>query len=113
MAWDEYYDSAAQGRRPSSDFEWYAVDRKGQVAFLTSAGFGAIPMLVFEDKRMYYRAADLFRSLPVRCRRVLHARGRCDWSSWIRVADESLTKAFSDMIGMHRQGSTFQAIRTN
>ena len=27
MVWDEYFDSAAQGRRPASDFEWYAVDR--------------------------------------------------------------------------------------
>jgi hypothetical protein len=90
MVWDEYYDSAAQGRRPSSDFEWYAVDRNGHVAFLTSAGLGAIPMLVFRDKEAYQRAANFFRSLPARCGHVLHAKGPYDWSSWIRAANQGL-----------------------
>jgi hypothetical protein len=90
MAWDEYFDSAAQGRRPTSDFEWYAVDHKGHVAFLTSAGFGAIPMAVFRDKEMYYKAAEYFRSLPLRCGHVLAASGSYDWSSWTRVADQGL-----------------------
>jgi hypothetical protein len=90
MAWDEYFDSAAQGRRPTSDFEWYAIDRKGQLAFLTSAGFGPIPMLVFRSKEAYYRAADCFRSLPDRCGHVLLARGPYDWSSWIKAAEQGL-----------------------
>lgn len=90
MAWDEYFDSAAQGRRPTSDFEWYAVDRKGQLAFLTSAGFGAIPMLVFRNKQAYYLAADYFRSLPVRCGHVLTASGPYNWSSWIKAAERGL-----------------------
>lgn len=90
MPWDEYFDSAAQGRRPTSDFGWYAVDRKGHVAFLTSAGFGPVPMLVFRSKEAYYRAADYFRSLPVRCGHVLVAAGPYDWSSWIKVAEQGL-----------------------
>src|SRR5262245_37639491 len=63
MPSDDYYESAAHGRRPTSDFEWYAVDREGQIAFLTSAGFGAVPMLVFRDKSMYFRVDSFFRSL--------------------------------------------------
>ena len=90
MAWDEYFDSAAQGRRPTSDFEWYAVDRKGQLAFLTSAGFGPIPMLVFRSKEVYYQAASYFQSLPVRCGHVLLASGPYDRSSWINFAERGL-----------------------
>jgi hypothetical protein len=90
MAWDEYFDSTAQGRRPTSDFEWYAVDRKRQLAFLTSAGFGPVPVLVFRSKVAYYRAADYFRSLPVRCGHVLFASGPHDRSSWIKAAEQGL-----------------------
>ena len=90
MAWDEYFDSAAQGRRPTSDFEWYAADRKGQLAFLTSAGFGLVPMLVFQSKEAYYRAKSFFRSLPIRCGHVLYANGPYNWSSWIKAAEQGL-----------------------
>jgi hypothetical protein len=90
MAWDEYFDSAAQGRRPTSDFEWYAIDRKGQLALLTSAGFGPVPMLVFRSKGAYYRAADYFRSLPVRGGHVLLASGPYDWSSCTKAAERGL-----------------------
>jgi hypothetical protein len=90
MAWDEYFDSAAEGRRPTSDFEWYAVDRKGQLAFLTSGGFGLVPMLVFRSKVAYYRAKGFFDSLPVRCGHVLFASGLHDWSSWIKAAERGL-----------------------
>jgi hypothetical protein len=90
MAWDEYFDSAAQGRRPTSDFEWYAVDRKGQLAFLTSAGFGPVPLLVFRSQEVYYRAAGYFRSLPSRCGYTLFASGPYDWSCWIKVAEQGL-----------------------
>jgi hypothetical protein len=90
MAWDEYFDSAAQGRRPTSDFEWYAVDRKGQLAFLTSAGFGPVPMQVFRSKEAYCRAADYFRSLPDRGGHVLLASGPYNWASWIKAAERGL-----------------------
>lgn len=86
MEWDEYFDSAAQGRRPTSDFEWYALDRKGQIAILTSAGFGAIPLVVFRDKTMYYEVAAYFRSLPLRCDHKLLAKKSVDCSFWIEQA---------------------------
>ena len=90
MVWDEYFDSAATGRRPTSDFEWYAVDRKGQIAFLTSSGFGAIPLVVFRHKAEYYKAAEAFKSLPIRCDHVLVARRSLDYSSWVKVACQGL-----------------------
>jgi hypothetical protein len=90
MARDEYYDSAAQGRRPTSDFEWYAVDRTGRVALLTSAGFGAVPMLVFRDNGTYYLASHFFRSLPVRGGHVLLVAGKGDASGWQSAADRGL-----------------------
>lgn len=90
MAWDEFFDSAAHGLRPGSDFEWYAIDCKGQLALLTTAGFGPVPALVFQSKEAYYRAADYFHSLPIRCGHVLYASGPYDWSSWIKAAEQGL-----------------------
>ena len=87
---DTYFDSAADGSRPFSDFEWYAVDSGGQVAFLTSAGFGPIPLLVFRDKAAYFAAAQYFESLPVRCGHALHARRPHEWSSWTEAANRGL-----------------------
>ena len=87
MNLDTYFNSAAEGRRVFSDFEWFAVDRLGQVASLTSAGFGAIPLAVFRDKAAYFAAAQYFESLPVRCGHTLHApvpkRSWCSWSGHV------------------------------
>ena len=71
---DVYFNSAATGSRPFSDFEWYAVDSRGQVASLTSAGFGAVPLVVFRDEAEYFTAANHFESQPVRCWHTLHTR---------------------------------------
>jgi len=87
---DDYFNSAAEGARPFDDFEWYAVDSRGQIAFLTSAGFAAIPMLVFRDKEAYFSAAHHFESLPVRCTHRLIVSGPYDWSSWIEAANRGL-----------------------
>lgn len=87
---DDAYDSAALGQRPMSDFEWYAVDRRGQLAFLTSAGFGAVPMLVFRNKRVYSEAAEFFRKLPLRCGHVRFAGDCGDMTSWINASRQGL-----------------------
>jgi hypothetical protein len=62
---DEF--SPETGFSPHLDFEWYAVDRDGHVAFLTSAGFGPVPAAVFGSEPAYRLARDFFRSLPERC----------------------------------------------
>lgn len=64
---DGYFDSAAQGLCPYSDFEWFAIDSKGHVAFLSSAGFAAIPLLVFRSRKQYFSCASYFKHLPARC----------------------------------------------
>ena len=87
---NEYFDSAAQGHRPFSDFEWYAVDRLGHIAVLTSAGFGGIPLLVFRDKNKYFEVAEYFKSLRVRGEHKIVDRGQFDHSSWINVARQGL-----------------------
>lgn len=84
---DIYFDSAAAGARPFLDFEWYAIDPRGQVAVLFSAGFAAIPLLVFRDKAAYFSAAAYLESLPARCGHTSPAGHRAaDW----READRGL-----------------------
>lgn len=113
MAWDDYFDSAAQGLCPSSDFEWYAVDCKGQVAFLTSAGFGEVPLIVFRDKSAYYEAAESFKSLPIRGGHVLFARGSYDWSSWIKAACQGLFGYdWSASTGQYVPGQPYELMAT-
>ena len=66
MTNDEYYDSAAKGACPYSDFEWFAVDRVGHLAFLTSAGFGPVPKVVFKSKPEYFMVREMLLALPFR-----------------------------------------------
>ena len=65
MTEDDYFDSAAQGLRPYSDFEWYACDRSGNIAFLTSAGFAAVPLAVFRSRILYFTAREFLSHLSV------------------------------------------------
>jgi hypothetical protein len=45
------------------DVEWFAVDRRGCIAMLTS-GYGAIPKAVFESEERYHRLAEFFAGRP-------------------------------------------------
>lgn len=69
---DEYFESAAKGLRPFSDFEWFAVDRDGFIAFLTSAGLGPIPTIVFKSKPDYFALQHWFNDAPFRGEYVVH-----------------------------------------
>jgi hypothetical protein len=90
MTADEYYDSAASGRHPASDFEWYAIDRHGAIAFLTTAGFGVIPRCVFRSKEDYWRCRRYFQQLPARCDHARHVTENGDLSSWIEMAHRGM-----------------------
>jgi hypothetical protein len=65
MTEDDYFDDAAQGLRPYCDLEWYACDRSGNIAFLTSAGFAAVPLCVFRSRTGYFTAREFFSHLSV------------------------------------------------
>ncbi|HMF19985.1 MAG TPA: hypothetical protein VKE98_22455 [Gemmataceae bacterium] len=111
MEWDEYFDSAAKGRRPTSDFEWYAVDDKGQVALLTSAGFGAIPLQVFLDRDIYYSAREYFNSLPHRCGSKLFVNDSSNLSSWRDVVHRGLfSYDWSNSAGQYTPGKPYTLI---
>jgi hypothetical protein len=45
------------------DVEWFAVDRRGAIAILTS-GYGAIPKAVFESKERLDRLTSFFGARP-------------------------------------------------
>jgi hypothetical protein len=80
---DDYIFTYAQkGYRPFYDVEWYAVDPDGRVAAFFTAGFGAIPMLVFRDRISFFEVRRYFNSLPIRCGHTLHTSYPCnDFSS--------------------------------
>ncbi|MGH2605456.1 MAG: hypothetical protein ACRDG5_02590 [Anaerolineales bacterium] len=45
------------------DLEWFAVDRQGAIAILTT-GYGDIPRAVFESQEKHRRLVDFFASRP-------------------------------------------------
>ena len=49
MAWSDF----EEGFSPYLDFEWFAADTEGRVAFLTSGGFGPVPLAVFQSRPAY------------------------------------------------------------
>lgn len=83
---DQSFSAAARGDRPALDLDWYAVDAKGHVAYLTSAGFGAIPAFVFRDKAAYVAAIEGCRLLPVRGSYALMGSRAGRFDSWIEAA---------------------------
>jgi hypothetical protein len=87
--WSEYFDSAASGLRPFSDFGWYAVDQKGQIALFTSAGFGAIPMIVFRSKSDFRICSTFLESLAIRCDYTIYDKSG-DRSDWIQAFQQGL-----------------------
>jgi hypothetical protein len=86
---DEYFDSAAQGLRPYPDFEWFTIDSKGHIAFLSSAGFAAIPLVVFRSKPQYFYCANYLENLPVRCKISEHSPC-AHVESWFEAAQRGL-----------------------
>jgi hypothetical protein len=90
MTRDEYFDSAASGTRPSSDFEWYATDRNGHIASFTTAGFAIVPRKVFQSKEDYWRCVDYIRQLPTRCNYLRSMVENGDRSPWINEARRGL-----------------------
>lgn len=87
---DEYFDSAAQGLRPFSDFEWFAIDANGHLAFLTSAGFAAIPLIVFRSKPQYFSCVSYFENLPEQSDYTLRQDVSHKLTSWVDAAKRGL-----------------------
>jgi hypothetical protein len=87
---DEYFDSAREGRRPFSDFGWFAIDTDHCLAILTAAGSAAIPMAAFADEGDF-RALDahFLNGPPVTEAIIVHAT-EGDLSHWTRYAEQGL-----------------------
>ncbi|MEP7036766.1 MAG: hypothetical protein ABI891_00345 [Acidobacteriota bacterium] len=83
---EDYFDSAAQGLRPFSDFEWFAIDSNGHIAFLTSAEFAAIPLVVFRSKEQYLGCVNYFENLSEQSDYTLRQDVSYKLTSWINAA---------------------------
>jgi len=92
MTDEERFHDAASGRRPFSDFEWYALDRQGHVAFFTSGGLAPIPLPVFRSWPGYSAANGFFQALGARGGYRLHAAGAAmpRPADWVEMAERGL-----------------------
>ena len=86
----DYFRSAAEGLRPFSDFMWFAVDLNSHIAALTSAGFAAIPMVVFRSKTQYFSCLNYFESLPKKSEFTIHKSVYNLLTDWLEVASKGL-----------------------
>lgn len=62
--WESVYDSHKEAFRPASEFDWFAIDSKGQIACFMTAGVGLVPKLVFRDKEMLWEIYNYFYTEP-------------------------------------------------
>ena len=88
---DDYFDAAAAGYS-YVDFEWFAADRDGRIAVLTTGGVGPVPTSVFRNRTAYFAAAAFFERLG-KCgthRLHRHRLDDVDWSSWADAADRGM-----------------------
>lgn len=85
----DFFDEAQEGWHMGPDFEWFAIDSKGHIAFLTTAGCAAIPAAVFRSKPLYFSFFNYYRNLPVRCEVVEHSPC-AEIKSWFEVAQRGL-----------------------
>ncbi len=87
---EDYFDSAAKGLRPYSDFMWFAIDSNGHIAALTCAGFAAIPLLVFRAKAQYFSCFNYFLSLPRSSDIIVHKSIYATLTDWLEMAGRGL-----------------------
>ena len=62
--WEEAYEWHKDGIRPGAELDWYAVDSKGYVTCLITAGFALVPKIVFRDKEMLWKTYNYFYKEP-------------------------------------------------
>lgn len=84
MAWSDFED----GFSPYLDFEWYACDAEGKVGFLTSAGFGPVPLVVFRSRPEYDAVRACLQELLERPRSSV--TGKPVESCWMAAARRGL-----------------------
>jgi hypothetical protein len=54
----EDFQTAANGICPGPDLDWFAVDKRGNVAAFCNAGFASVPLSVFSSYTLYIRTVD-------------------------------------------------------
>lgn len=62
--WNEAFEMLRDDLRPSHEFDWFAVDAKGQIACFITAGFGSVPKLVLRNKVACWKVYNYFYNEP-------------------------------------------------
>jgi hypothetical protein len=62
---EDPYEIARLGIHPGCEFDWYAADAVGQVAILTTAGYGPVPVSAFRDRAGYELVHRFFGTIPL------------------------------------------------
>lgn len=62
--WEAGFDCHQIGSRPCNEFDWFAVDSKGEIACFMTAGFALVPKSVFRDKETLWKIYSYFYKEP-------------------------------------------------
>lgn len=62
--WEIIFDEHKNGLRPSSEFDWFGVDAKSQIACFMTAGFELVPLLVYQNKKASWEVYQYFYEAP-------------------------------------------------
>ena len=62
--WEDAFNGYKEGQRPCNEFDWFAIDSKGEVACFITAGFAFVPKLVFRDKETLWKIYNYFYKEP-------------------------------------------------
>ncbi len=73
-----------------ADLEWYACDKEGRIAFLTSFMNSRIPISVASNSEDFYVVAEYFGQLPVVCEARVIRQWDGDQRDWIEAAQRGL-----------------------
>jgi hypothetical protein len=84
---DDDFRYVLSGSRPSLDLDWFAIDRLGNIAGFTTAGFAEFPRLVLRDRVALNRVYTVFAAIPIVGDAVwLREPPPCGdtWTNWAR-----------------------------
>lgn len=71
------------------EFDWFAVDRDGHIGHFSSAGYGAIPLVVTEHVREYIELQDHFSEMKGTYNAVLVRRDG-NRQHWLNIAQQGV-----------------------
>ena len=84
------FDCAVDPQLDCGEFDWFASDRRGQVAVFSVGGLGDVPDTVLVDRSRYLTVVECLVQLPRRCEPILITRRTGQYDDWLAYASVGL-----------------------